>query len=186
MPTFADAYISSLANCRLTFFSKTTASSRAKRARENERGGRERKIPHHYPLALAVNKSPAVHILSPNGLWRENRGSVNRLRKYSQVCVSELAVFAPVNWFHLYFLRVSYLRHRAEAIKVSLHAPAYMHPMKQLHKRHTIAAKIGAWINFQQESPKGQNNSPSSSFSVAANATFSKTCSQMLYCFCFH
>ena len=36
------------------FFSKTTASSRAKRARENERGGREKKIPHHYPLALAV------------------------------------------------------------------------------------------------------------------------------------
>ena len=34
----------------------------------------------HYPLALAVNKSPAVYILSPalDGLWRENRGSVNR------------------------------------------------------------------------------------------------------------
>ena len=27
----------------------------------------------HYPLALAVNKSPAL-----DGLWRENRGSVNR------------------------------------------------------------------------------------------------------------
>ena len=38
-------------------------------------------FPHHYPLALAVNKSPAVYILSPalNGPWRENRGSVNRL-----------------------------------------------------------------------------------------------------------
>ena len=38
-------------------------------------------FPHHYPLALAVNKSPAVYILSPalDGLWRENRGSVNRL-----------------------------------------------------------------------------------------------------------
>ena len=36
---------------------------------------------HHYPLALVVNKSPAVYILSPalDGLWRENRGSVNRL-----------------------------------------------------------------------------------------------------------
>ena len=33
------------------------------------------------PLALAVNKSPAVYILSPalDGLSRENRGSVNRL-----------------------------------------------------------------------------------------------------------
>ena len=59
---------------------------RAKRARENERGVRERKknilfFPHHYPLALAVNKSSVVYILSPalDGLWRENRGSVNRL-----------------------------------------------------------------------------------------------------------
>ena len=34
-----------------------------------------------FPLALAVNKSPAVYILSHalEGLWRENRGSVNRL-----------------------------------------------------------------------------------------------------------
>ena len=34
-----------------------------------------------YPLALAVDKSPAVYILSPglDGLCRENRGSVNRL-----------------------------------------------------------------------------------------------------------
>ena len=34
-----------------------------------------------FSLALAVNKSPAVYILSPAlaGLWRENRGSVNRL-----------------------------------------------------------------------------------------------------------
>ena len=33
------------------------------------------------PLALAVKKSPAVYILSPalDGLWREYRGSVNRL-----------------------------------------------------------------------------------------------------------
>ena len=41
-------------------------------------------FPHHYPLALAVNKSPAVYILSPaslDGLWRENRGSVNRLTR---------------------------------------------------------------------------------------------------------
>ena len=32
-------------------------------------------------LALAINKSPALYILSPalDGLWREDRGSVNRL-----------------------------------------------------------------------------------------------------------
>ena len=38
-------------------------------------------FPHHYLLALAVNKSPAVYILSPalDRLWRENGGSVNRL-----------------------------------------------------------------------------------------------------------
>ena len=35
-----------------SFFSKTSASSPAKQAREN--------FPHHYPLALAVNKSPPV------------------------------------------------------------------------------------------------------------------------------
>ena len=68
MPMFADAYISSLCFLRPNVLSKTTASSRAKRARENERGGRKRKIPHHYPLALAVKKSPAVYILSPDGL----------------------------------------------------------------------------------------------------------------------
>ena len=39
-------------------------------------------FPHHYPLALAVNKSSAVYILSRalDGLWRENRRSVNRLQ----------------------------------------------------------------------------------------------------------
>ena len=42
-------------------------------------------FPHHYPLALAVNKSLAVYILSPvlDGLWRENRGSLNRLTDFS-------------------------------------------------------------------------------------------------------
>ena len=35
----------------------------------------------YYPLALEVNKSPAVYIFSNalNGLGRENTGSVNRL-----------------------------------------------------------------------------------------------------------
>ena len=60
-----------------SFFSKTSANSQAKRAREKENFF----FPHHYPLVLAVNKTPAVYILSPalDGLWRENRGSVNRL-----------------------------------------------------------------------------------------------------------
>ena len=66
--------------CYFSFrsFRKTSVSSRAKRALENERGARERNL---YTIALAVNKSPAVYILSPglDGLWRENRGSVNRL-----------------------------------------------------------------------------------------------------------
>ena len=69
-------------------------------AQERTRSAREKMsiffFPHHYPLALAVNKSPAVYILSPfldalwrgnwvceratlDGLWRENRGTVNRL-----------------------------------------------------------------------------------------------------------
>ena len=57
----------------LLFFPKTSAS---------EANARVRKpiffFPHHYPIALVINKSPAVHILSPalHGLWRENRGSV--------------------------------------------------------------------------------------------------------------
>ena len=52
-------------------------------AREGTRSGSIFFFPHYYPLALAVNKSPAVYILSPtlDGLWRENRKSVNRLRK---------------------------------------------------------------------------------------------------------
>ena len=39
-------------------------------------------FPHHYPLSLAVNESPAVYILSRalDGLWRKNRRSVNRLQ----------------------------------------------------------------------------------------------------------
>ena len=65
--------------CYFSFrsFRKTSVSSRAKRALENERGARERNL---YTIALAVNKSPAVYIISPglDGLWRENRGSVNR------------------------------------------------------------------------------------------------------------
>ena len=60
-----------------SFFSKTSASSR---------GARERNLfsssPTTTPLRWrSINKSPAVYILSPapDGLWRENRGSVTRL-----------------------------------------------------------------------------------------------------------
>ena len=47
-----------------SFFSKTSARSRAKRVRKNESEARVRNHP-HYPLALEVNKSPPVYILSP-------------------------------------------------------------------------------------------------------------------------
>ena len=52
------------------------AHKRSERSRTS--GARERNL---YTIALAVNKSPAVYILSPglDGLWRENRESVNRL-----------------------------------------------------------------------------------------------------------
>ena len=52
------------------------ARERSERSRTS--GAREKNL---YTIALAVNKSPAVYILSPglDRLWRENRGSVNRL-----------------------------------------------------------------------------------------------------------
>ena len=52
MPTFADASISSLGYLLPNVLCENNGE-------RSERGGRERKIPHHYPLALAVNKSPA-------------------------------------------------------------------------------------------------------------------------------
>ena len=76
MPMFADAYISSLGYLRPNVLFENNGE-RSERATD-ERGRRERKIPRHYPLALAVNKSPAVYILSPRridfeekieGLW---------------------------------------------------------------------------------------------------------------------
>ena len=49
-----------------SFFTRTSASSRAKRARRARKKNKELFFifffPHHYPLALAVNKSPAVYI----------------------------------------------------------------------------------------------------------------------------
>ena len=59
-------------------------------ARERTRSASIFFFPHHYILALAVNKSPAVYILSPalDGLWRENRRSVNRLRnQYIEISI---------------------------------------------------------------------------------------------------
>ena len=64
-----------------SFFSKTSASEAS--AREKARSTRKKIFffPHYYPLALAVNKSPAVYILSSalDGLRRENRRFVSRL-----------------------------------------------------------------------------------------------------------
>ena len=76
------------------FFWKTSASARARRACERnvqERAWSARKknkffFLHLCPLVLVVNKSPVVYFLSctPNRLWIENRGSVNRLNQYGQ------------------------------------------------------------------------------------------------------
>ena len=65
---FADAYISSLGYLRpkVLFENNGELASEAS-ARERARRAKK-KNPHHYPLALAVNKSPAVYILSPDGL----------------------------------------------------------------------------------------------------------------------
>ena len=75
--------------CKQTFyfsFRSFQKHRQVKWACKNEHRAQERKIkifffPHPYPLVLAVNKSPAVYSLSPtlDGVWRENRGSVNRL-----------------------------------------------------------------------------------------------------------
>ena len=59
-----------------------------RRAREwgEHASARKKKKNHPYPFALAVNKSPAVYLLSRalEGLWRENRGAVNkRVRTFS-------------------------------------------------------------------------------------------------------
>ena len=67
----------------ILFFSETSESSWVKWARENKRRVQEIKIKNYFffppplPLALVVNKSPAVYniILSPalGGLWRETK-----------------------------------------------------------------------------------------------------------------
>ena len=43
-----------------SFFSKTSASSRAKRAREKKNSFTIFFLPHHYPFALAVNNPPRL------------------------------------------------------------------------------------------------------------------------------
>ena len=65
-----------------SFFWKTSACARA-RARASE------SFPHPYPFVLAVNKSPTVYFLSRtfDGLWRENRGSVNRVTKCKHMTI---------------------------------------------------------------------------------------------------
>ena len=63
-----------------SFFSKTSASSRAKRARENKRGARERNLFSSYPITTSLR----WRSINPCGLYfntraRRNRGSVNGL-----------------------------------------------------------------------------------------------------------
>ena len=68
MPTFVDAYISSLGYLRPNvLFEERRARERSERARMSAEGEKE-KSPTTRFLALAVNKSPAVYILSPDGL----------------------------------------------------------------------------------------------------------------------
>ena len=83
------------------FFSRSSQKHRRASARERARSARKKQ---DYPLALAVNKSPAVYILSPalDGLWRENRGSVYRLgsRKIREHWWRDLYRFWARVWFH--------------------------------------------------------------------------------------
>ena len=74
MPTFADVCISSLGYLRpyVLFENNGDLASEAS-ARERARRARK-KIPHHYPLALTVNKSPAVYIYHPTDLEEKVEG----------------------------------------------------------------------------------------------------------------
>ena len=85
----------------LFFFFRSSQKHRRASARERARSARKR---HDYPFALAVNKSPAVYILSPalDGLWRENRGSVYRLgsRKIRKHWWRDWYRFWARVWFH--------------------------------------------------------------------------------------
>ena len=67
-----------LACTQTLFYFSFRSFQKQRRTREPSQRAR------NHPLALAVNKSPAVYILSPalDGLRRENRGSVNRLLTY--------------------------------------------------------------------------------------------------------
>ena len=79
MPSFADAYISSLGYLRpyVLFENNGELASKAS-ARERARRARKKNLPPLSPCTGGL-------YLSPDGVGRENRGSVNRLRKYSQV-----------------------------------------------------------------------------------------------------
>ena len=69
--------------CKQTLFYFSFRSvQKHRRARERSERARTSAEREKENLALAVNKSPAVYILSRalDGLWRENWGSVNRLK----------------------------------------------------------------------------------------------------------
>ena len=94
--------------------------------RENERGERRASnfvFPHPYPLALAVNKSPAVFCFlsrALDGLRRENRGSVNRLEK-SLLWLHNMNIYIMIA--HLY--QIAHLSDQAQETSSTeqLHSP---------------------------------------------------------------
>ena len=75
----------------MSFYFSFRSFGKHQRACERARNARKKNkifLPHPYPLALAGgNKSPSVYFLSRarDGLWRENRGSVNRLN-LAEIC----------------------------------------------------------------------------------------------------
>ena len=109
-----------------SFFSKTSDSARASARTSAESGERRASnfvFPHPYPLALAVNKSPAVFCFlsrALDGLRRENRGSVNRLEK-SLLWLHNMNIYIMIA--HLY--QIAHLSDQAQETSSTeqLHSP---------------------------------------------------------------
>ena len=68
-------------------------------------------FPHPYPLALAVNKSHTVFIFyhARSTDWRENRGSVNRLRMENVKRLKRIAIVVSEKLLAQQFFRVDFL-----------------------------------------------------------------------------